>query len=138
MVVNGDAATMVQERVDTLLQYLEGTAALPQTDENALADPETVANQFTEAYLQNDTSWMAQYVSSDFSQTVLGYGNGEKVESCTLKGMDNIVSDMAENGCLAVSVEFRDSPTSDYFTYLSITLVWENGQWKVSDYGLEL
>ena len=138
LVVNGDAATMVQERVDTLLQYLEGTAALPQTDENALADPETVANQFTEAYLQNDTSWMAQYVSSDFSQTVLGYGNGEKVESCTLKGMDNIVSDMAENGCLAVSVEFRDSPTSDYFTYLSITLVWENGQWKVSDYGLEL
>lgn len=142
LVVNGDAATMVQERVDTLLQYLEGTAALPQINENALIAPEIVAYYFTYAYLSDDTDLMAQYLSSNlavnFSQDILGYENADGVESCTLKGMDNIVSDMAQNGCLSASVEFRDSPTSDFFTYLSFTLVWENGQWKVSDYGLEL
>lgn len=142
LAVNDAAATMVQERVDTLLQYLEGTAALPQTIENALIAPETVAYYFTYAYLSDDTDLMAQYLSANlavnFSQDILGYEDADGVESCTLKGMDNIVSDMAQNGCLSASVEFRDSPTSDFFTYLTFTLVWENGQWKVSDYGLEL
>jgi len=137
LVVNDAAATMAQERADTLLRYLEGTAALPQTNENALADPETVANQFTEAYLQNDTSWMAQYLSANlavnFSQDVLGYENPDGLESYTLKGMDNIVSNMAQNGEVSAIVELRDS---ENLKYLSITLVWENGQWKVSDYGL--
>lgn len=138
LIVNDAAATMSQERADTLLQYLEGTAPVPQIAENALSDPEIVANSFTDAYLSNDTDLIAQYISFGFTQAVSGYEDGKKVESCTLKGMDSIVSDMAENGCLSVSVEFRDSPTNDYFTYLSITLVWENGQWKVADYGLEL
>ena len=133
LVANDAAATMSQERVDTLLQYLEGTAPLPQTDENVLADPEIVANSFTDAYLSNDTALMAQYISSDFPKNVLGYGNGEKIESCTLKGMDSIVSDMAENGEVSATVEIRDS---ENLKYLSITLVWENGQWKISDYGL--
>lgn len=55
----------------------------------------------------------------------------------SIKGLDNLVLYMAYWGELYPSVEFMITPDSDYFIYLSMTLVWEEGQWKVSEYGLE-
>ena len=54
-----------------------------------------------------------------------------------IKGLDNIVLDMAYWGELYPSVEFKITSDGDYYMYLSMTLTWEDNQWKVSEYGLE-
>ena len=36
------------------------------------------------------------------------------------------------------SVEFKKSAESDYYIYLTIELIQEDGQWKVSFYTLEM
>ena len=54
-----------------------------------------------------------------------------------IKGLENWASDLEQWGSIRPSIEFRKTPDSDYYIYLSMTLVWEDNQWKVSEYGLE-
>lgn len=132
-------ADMAKDRAYYLLNVLEGTAPILPRDSSIQLSPEVVISQFMEAYYSGDKDDVKQYLSDSHSGNIDVYTDYESAEPVihAIKGLDNLVLDMAYWGELYPSVEFRISPDSDYFVYLSMTLTWEDNQWKVSDYGLE-
>lgn len=112
LIVFDASATMMEERCTQLLAYLEGTAPInPRAYTTDLSPVDTV-NTFVESYFEDN------------------------IQINTIKGMEDYVQTHAQYGRLDASVEFRPTPDSDYFQYLSLTLKWD-GQWKVAEYGLE-
>ena len=101
--------------------------------------PEIVISQFLKAYYSGDRNAVKQYLSASYNLDVDVYTDYEPAdpEINAIKGLDNLVHDMADWGTVRPSVQFRITPDSDYYVYLSMTLTWENDQWKVSEYGLE-
>lgn len=129
-------AELLEARCDYMMNVLEGTAPVTEREQGIVLDPEITVKDFTDAYFSGDTRILQSYLSSAALGSAETYqGNGAVINA--YKGMDDIVADMARRGRLDVSVEFRPTADSDYFVYLSITLKWENGQWRVASYGLE-
>ena len=82
---------------------------------------------------------MKQYLSVSYNLDIDVYTDYEPADPKinAIKSLDNLVHDMADWGTIRPYIEFRKTADSDYYLYLSMTLAWENGQWKVSEYGLE-
>ena len=103
------------------------------------ASPEEVVSGFMEAYFGGDREKLGQYLSASYRGDWETYGNvGTQAPVIhAIKGLENVARDMADRGAVYPSIEFRGTPDSDSFIYLSMELVWEEGQWKVVSYGLE-
>jgi len=132
-------ADMIEQRVHYLLNVLNGTAPIEPRDSSVQLSPEVVISQFMEAYFSDDPESIKLHLSDSHNwviDTYAGFAPG-KPEIDAIKGLDDIVQNMAYWGVIHPSVQFVPSPESDSFVYLSMTLTWENGQWKVSEYGLE-
>lgn len=112
LIVFDASATMMEERCGDLLAYLEGTTPIHPRAYTTDLSPEKVVNSFVENYFDDRTMINA------------------------IKGMADYVQYHAQYGQLDVSAEYRPTPESDYFCYLSMTLEWE-GEWKVIWHGIE-
>lgn len=132
-------ADMMEQRAYYLLNVLEGTAPVLPRDSSVQLSPEVVISQFMKAYYSGDKDAVKQYLSDSHSGNIDVYTDYESADPVihAIKGLDNLVQDTAYWGELYPSVEFKITSDSDYYMYLSMTLTWENNQWKVSDYGLE-
>ena len=132
-------ADMTKERAYFLLNVLEGTSPVLLRDSSIQISPEVMISQFMKAYYSGDKDAVKQFLYDSHSGNVDVYTDYESADPVihAIKGLDNLVPDMAYWGEVYPSVEFKISPNSDYYMYLSITLTWEDNQWKVSDYGLE-
>lgn len=132
-------ADIMEQRVYYLLNILEGTAPVQPRDPSTQLSPEVVVGQFMKAYYAGDREQVRTLLSGSYSGDIDVYTDFEPAEPVikAIKGLDSPVLDMAYWGELYPSVEFRLTPDSDYFMYLSMTLTWEENQWKVSSYGLE-
>ena len=132
-------ADMIGQRAYYLLNILEGTAPVQSRDSSIQLSPEVIISQFMKAYYSGDEDAVKKYLSDSYSGNIDVYTDFESADPVihSIKGLDNLVLDMAYWGKLYPSVEFRITPDSDYFVYLSMTLTWEDNQWKVSEYGLE-
>lgn len=126
---------LLEERCDYLLAVLQGTETIPQGD--GPASFQAVLAEFVNAYFAEDTDAMAPYLTEDFFDEAAGYPYETAPVLNTFKNLDCPIRDMASQGCLTPSAEFRETADSDSFTYLSIVLKWEHGRWKVASYGLE-
>ena len=135
----GDGADLLEQRVYYLQNVLEGTAPVQARNPANELSPELVISQFVEDYYSGDRQAVKQYLSSSYNIDVDVYTDFEPAEPeiNAIKGLDNLVHDMADWGVVRPSIQFRKTPDSDYYMYLSMTLTWEEGQWKVSEYGLE-
>ena len=134
-----NGSDMLEERVYHLLSILEGTTTVPPRDSAAQLAPETVISEFLKAYYAGDRDSVKNYLTASYNLDVDVYTDFEPAapEIDTIKGLETIVHDMTDRGTIRPYIQFRITPDSDYFMYLSMTLTWEDGQWKVSEYGLE-
>ncbi len=132
----GENAEQTRERSMVLLRYLEGTALPEEAGQNLILDPEPLVDAFVKAYFDGNARELAQYLSDGYAGTADAWACETKVIHA-IKGLEAIPQTMTRQGYLPVSVEFRETPHSDSFTYLSITLLWENDRWAVASYGLE-
>ena len=130
-------AELLEPCVDRLLNLLEGNgvtfAPAPATP------PEAVVRDFMDAYFTGDREKIEAFLSDSFPWDVEVYPDHATAAPVinAIKGLDHVIHDMADRGRICPSVEFRHVPDSDYYIYLSITMVWEEGQWKITGYGLE-
>lgn len=101
---------------------------------------EAIVKEFADAYFVADSDVMKKHFSAsrNVEFTVYEEGDGSEVVINAIKGLDNISKDIEEKGYCNVSVEFKKSADSDYYLYLSITLIQEADEWKISSYGLEM
>ena len=108
-------------------------------DTSMYSSPEIVVSQFMMAYYSGDVDAVKEHLSASYDSQVEVYTDHEPAnpEIHAIKGLENWASDLAQWGSIHPSIEFRITPESDYYVYLSMTLVWEDNQWKVSEYGLE-
>ena len=108
-------------------------------DTSVYTSPEIVISQFMTAYYSGDVDAVKEHLSASYASQVEVYTDHEPVnpEIHAIKGLENWASDLEQCGSIRLSIEFRKTPDSDYYIYLSMTLVWEDNQWKVSEYGLE-
>lgn len=104
--------------------------------EAASSAEETLA-AFVTAYFAGDIDSMKAYLTADFSSPVEGYPYDTTPVLHAFKNLDDPARDMEAQGFLTPSVEFWESADSDSYTYLSIVMKWEDGQWKIDSYGLE-
>ena len=132
-------ADMTKERAYFLLNVLEGTAPVLPRDSSIQLSPEVMISQFMKAYYSGDKDAVKQFLSDSHRGNVDVYTDYESADPVihAIKGLDNLVPDMAYWSEIYPSVEFKITSDSDYYMYLSMTLTWEDNQWKVSDYGLE-
>ena len=132
-------ADITEQRVYYLMNMLEGTASVQPHDSSIQLSPEVIISQFMEAYFSGDGDTVQVYLSDSHSGNIDVYTDFEPADPVinSIKGLDNLVLDMAYWGELRPSIEFKKAPDSDYYVYLSMTLTWEDNQWKVSEYGLE-
>ena len=130
---------MLEQRVYDLLAILEGTTSVEPRKSSIQLSPEVVISEFVKAYYSGDRDTVKQYLSASYNLDIDVYTDYEPVDPQinAIKSLDNLVHDMADWGTIRPYIEFRKTPDSDYYLYLSMTLAWENGQWKVSEYGLE-
>ena len=108
-------------------------------DTSMYSSPEIVVSQFMKAYYSGDVDAVKKHLSESYDSQVEVYTDHEPAnpEIHAIKGLENWASDLEQWGSIRPSIEFRKTPDSDYYIYLSMTLVWEDNQWKVSEYGLE-
>ena len=138
-VFHSDGADMLEQRVYYLLNILEGSASVQPQNSSAQLAPEPVISQFLKAYYSGDRDSVKQYLSASYNSEIDVYTDYESADPKinAIKGLENLIYDMADCGTIRPSIQFRITPNSDYYVYLSMALTWEGGQWKVSEYGLE-
>ncbi len=138
LAVYGTDAKWTEERVDILLAYLQGFAGLAPNMTGLVLSPDALVEEFANAYFQGDLETIRQYLSVTFEEEIEGYpGDTSAIVIHTTKGLHDIPQAMTQYGRLSPSIEFLETADSDSYTYLSISLIWEENQWKVSSYGLE-
>ncbi len=129
-------ADMTRERVYVLFSYLEEAASAPGRPSGLKLSPNSLVEDFSSAYFRGDKDAVKQYLADSYSDPIEIYAKGTEVLHTT-KGLDRIVQDMAKYGRINASIEFRQSASSDSYTYLSMTLVWEDDRWAVASFGVE-
>ena len=127
------AATTEQGRPANLVKVLG-------MDSAEMAVLEELMKEFYTAYFNGDEEGIRQYLSADFSGTPEVYDAPETAGELEIREIKSFVdgTESEDNSFeeYSQSVEFV-APGEDSFTYLSVEFVKENGEWKVSSYGLE-
>lgn len=118
----------------------EETEAPAQTEtaqpSNGQLAMETAMN-FAGAYFQNNPEVMKQYLTEPYDFSLDTYSDGYAVTDIQFQGFNGVQPmDAFSESCVA-SVQFRETAESDSFTYLTIEMQKQDGQWRVSFYGLE-
>lgn len=107
----------------------------PLIESNETASLEDAAKWFFNAYISGNSETMQEYLADSYAGELLVYeGIPETVCDVKLKGLENVPEDADSCG---LSWEFRASPESDSFIYLTMELVKQANGWKISFYGLE-
>ena len=92
-------------------------------------------DQFLELYFQGSASrdLMQSYLAASYEGDIDVHQGGSISELKT-----KVLSDEAPygNGTYGAAIEFRDSAYPDMFQYMEIIFVREEGEWKISSYGL--
>lgn len=127
----GTGARLLEERCGFLLA---AGAEIPGT---VAPCAEEILVDFVTAYFAGDTDAMEAYLTTGFCGPVAGYPYETTPVLDSFKNLGHPIRDMASQGYLTPSVQFRETGDSDSFTYLSVVLKWENGSWKIDSYGLE-
>ena len=135
----GTGADMLEQRVYFLLNILEGNASVLPRDPSTELSAEKAISQFMRAYYSGDRESVSQCLSNSYNGNLDVYTDFEPAdpEINAIKGLENLVHDMAIWGVVRPAIQFRKTPDSDFYMYLSMTLTWEDNQWKVTEYGLE-
>ena len=91
---------------------------------------------FYTAYFSGNTEEIRNYLSTAFDGTPEVYDTPDTADDIVIQEIKipGKTEDMADER--SVSVEFT-VPGEDSYTYLSIEMVKESGEWKISFYGLE-
>lgn len=95
-----------------------------------------LATAFYTAYFSSNTEEIRNYLSAAFDGTPEVYDAPDTADDIVIHKIKipDETEDMADER--SVSVEFT-VPGEDSYTYLSIQMVKESGEWKISFYGLE-
>ena len=95
-----------------------------------------LATAFYTAYFSGNTAEIRNYLSAAFDGTPEVYDTPDTADDIVIHEIKipGKTEDMADER--SVSVEFT-VPGEDSYTYLSIQMVKESGEWKISFYGLE-
>lgn len=89
---------------------------------------------FTNAYFANDLETLQEYQLPTSSAVFEGYGqNDETPIIYDIKGLEACIDNFKSR----ISVEFKVSENADYYVYLEINIMKQNGEWKVKSYWLE-
>ncbi len=93
---------------------------------------------FCQAYFHGDAEAAKGFLSASYSGDIDVYGNSEETETMDMRGIAGLdgISELSDSERYTLSKPFI-VPGEDSLTYLSVTFVNENGEWKVSGYGLE-
>ncbi len=116
---------------------------VPAVEEDAIVPPENqkvqaLVEEFASCYFSKDRDAMKAYLTADFGSLIDAYPYA--AENVVIQGYrlpQSVTHELASSGSCWASVAFRESPESDSYTYLSVTLVLENDEWKIESYGLE-
>lgn len=95
-----------------------------------------VVEDFSNAYFNGNKKNLKKFLTSPYKWSIDTYTESGKISDMTLKGLDTIGNEKPGNIC-TVSLEFRNSNNSDTFWYLTIQLIKQAGNWKISSYGIE-
>ncbi len=110
---------------------VETTAAL--TDEQSA---EAIVLEFSTAYFEGNTEAMKTYLTEPYDWDIDTCPFDETavcvmgINSLRFKTEGNVQK------CVA-SLEFKESSDKDYFTYLTINLIKQSGEWKIQFFTLE-
>ena len=97
------------------------------------ADAEKVITNFADAYFAGDWESMRGYLADTQARKDVYPGNGDLVRCVSLKGLDAL----AESDSASVSLTFLESPEEDSYTYLTMDVSKQDGEYKIRFYGLE-
>lgn len=109
-------------------------------EKEIIADRVEISNTaelFSEAYFLGSVEAMKQYLVEPYTQRIETYSGPDTV---VVLGNQGMLSDMGEKqvgDTQVVSYAFKESPTADSYTYLTMELVKQEDGWKVKFYGLE-
>ena len=93
---------------------------------------------FCRAYFHGEAETVKGFLSASYSNDIDVYGNPEEAETMDMRDITGLagISGLPDTEEYTLSKPFI-VPGEDSLTYLSVTFVNENGEWKVSFYGLE-
>lgn len=97
----------------------------------------TVLEAFAESYFDGSVDAIQKFLASTYEGEADIYEGTGEVSDLTVKGLSDTDEKEMENGKCNVSIEFRDSNYEDMLLYLTVTLVEEQGDWKIQFYGVE-
>ncbi len=115
----------------------------PAETEIAAVSPENqevqeLVETFSQLYFARDREAMKAYLAEDYGSLIdASPYAGDTVVIQGYKLPQSVTYELAASGSCWASVAFRETPESDSYTYLSITLVKERDAWKIESYGLE-
>lgn len=111
--------------------------SIPVKTEDAQALKHLMKN-FYEAYFAGDEKALRACLRRDFNGNVTVYDRPQEADQTDIrgvKGLDTVLSHTSFDKC-SLSLEFR-YPDEDSYTYLTVSFVKEEGEWKAESYGLE-
>lgn len=131
----------INNNIQTSVQYKqESSKKSKKNDQPALSKDaikiKKVVENFSNAYFNGDKKNLKKFLISHYNQSIDTYTESGKISDITLKGLDDIGNEKPGSTC-TVSLEFRNSNNSDTFWYLTIELVKQASNWKISFYGIE-
>lgn len=93
---------------------------------------------FCQAYFNGDSEAVQGFLSESFTWDVEVYEGSEDVEDIDMRDITGLkdVSELAASEKYILSKPFI-IPGEDTMTYLTVIFINEDGEWKVSGYGLE-
>ena len=96
---------------------------------------QTAAELFSNAYFAGDIQTMQRYLVEDYPKSPETYSGSPDFQVTDIKGIPEEA--MQDGDTVTVWVEFRETPEADSYTYLTLEMVRQEGNWMVSAYALE-
>lgn len=95
----------------------------------------TTAELFSNAYFTADTQTMQRHLVEDYPKRLETYSGSPDFQVTDIKGVPEEA--LQDGDRVTVWVEFRETPDTDSYTYLTLEMVKLEGNWKVASYTLE-
>ncbi len=132
------AAIVVLEETLPPVPYETGSVVLSEEIPPENQKVRSLIEEFAECYFEKDREGMKEYLTEDHGSLMdVSPYDPDQVRICDYQLPQSVTYELASNGYCRTSVVFYETPESDSYTYLSITLVMENEEWKIESYGLE-